>query len=648
MTYKFPTDPENSNEKDPTCPLFWEAHGISDAYRDAGFRYYDQERGSEHHWRAIFDEYYADAPDHIRKDARFKMSTRGPGILQLRAVIKGLDEDRPIFPQIRPNQPIVKPPDYVWHGTGPVPSYILGDIGTRDEDTIFVPLRYFPDGGYRNFIRSDRTHDHGKFEERFDPKKLAQHIAENHSGDDADTYADRHAHPEPIVGDRWFTVLLSHHVAARAHINRKEDMRPGDRNFGGHSGVNVEGLHLHYDEGKYHLPPNPKEVVSFAGKRHRNMDPGERAQHVTKFHGGEDKTEIRHRINETQMLRGSIKHTHSRTVKSKDPHESQAARVGTHPLFTDNLLELIERWGFCFVAAEGSLKGAALASAGYPVLIVASVTTWIATELEKVCKRFLRDTTVIVVPDADWALNDLVVNQMTMFAWNLEKYGCQDVRIAAPPIDWNLYYEWRAELEAYPDTVKPEKVDLNGKGVDDLLGTDGKGPWSVTTLEQLNVVLPERDLIWNYINDRRHLVNGTPDAKGNTRTRGLYKPGVERLTNLVMALARFSGYAEGTLSVTKTTIADVMGRTGEHARLEVPLDLRDLELLGIITVEEGSIKGRLSKNFFSGGYGFNGDTPVITLSNQLTEDGKPLFRGILQKPMSLGETVDGLGESQGN
>lgn len=720
--YVFPIDWTNLNPKSITSPLFWSRKGITKAWRDQGYRFYD-----ESNWRDVFSEHYDHAPDYIRRDARRKMSFRRPasveeinsgladedgkvfvgGMLQLRAIprITGYVETRPLFPQIRPNTALEKPAEWSWHCScgecvAPVYQPVPGD-----EDRLYVALAWGRDGGYRDFINSDRELDHASFyagreqqrkdhlridhsEEwvklrgevftakaalddfretmtvngknayrRFSRADKALYSAEVNKLQTAlrtakdnlksflrgDTTRGRHPHPEPVVGDIWFQVLTSPGM----HLRKESEIHEDGRNFGGHSvlirnenGVvrrEIDpasghcGIHSHHDEGKYHLAPNPTIQVQFPGKLHSEMGEAERKRHVNRYHDGVDPGD-------------HVAHLHSRTVQltgDEAREESQAARICTQPLTASNFEELVMEWGCCFILIEGHLKSTALAALGVPVLTIASVTTWDCHELQAICEHLLsKGIQIFIVPDADWALNELVVNATNLFKATLQDHGVADIRVTSCPINWDLYADYRLDVQQNrEEAIKPEKVDLKGKGFDD----GREEGMTLGDLDTLSVVEPDRQLIVDQILANRHvLVDHTIDAKTGKprRPKGLTQPGVERLADLMMNLTSWAGYTEHSFRGTFSVIANVMVRSdgskrGKNYRQDVPQDLRDLRDLGLITVSGGSLDDpELRVDYFDKRKSGFRNIPTIVIAEP--------FRATLQTSQKLlDQLVDG-------
>jgi len=107
---------------------------------------------------------------------------------------------------------------------------------------------------------------------------------------------------------------------------------------------------------------------------------------------------------------------------------------GTHGKRLDvPIPERIVRADRVFFVIEGSLKTDAILSAGQAAFGVPSVTLWDAPELlDFVAAMGLRDKQVVIVPDADWVKNPMVIAQAMLCRERLRDH-IHDVVVAAPP-----------------------------------------------------------------------------------------------------------------------------------------------------------------------------------------------------------------------
>ena len=129
----------------------------------------------------------------------------------------------------------------------------------------------------------------------------------------------------------------------------------------------------------------------------------------------------------------------------------EAARIDLHPLAR----RLLPEAQVVFFVLEGTPKTDAVISAGGVAFGVPSVTLWDARELKTFASEHLRDKTVLVVPDADWATNPRVERQGLRVRTLLRRINV-DAYICAPP----------PQADCEPGGFY--------KGVDDFLGV-GKG-----------------------------------------------------------------------------------------------------------------------------------------------------------------------------
>jgi hypothetical protein len=208
-----------------------------------------------------------------------------------------------------------------------------------------------------------------------------------------------------------------------------------------HEDGNVTGWHAHLT--KYVFPPSPW-MWTPCKRDHDAMPEKKLAKHLQKCRGGMEKV--------------------------KDKSQERAKRIDVHPLAVPRLDSPdTSRVSF---GLEGCLKADALLVKGEAVFSVPSVTLWHAPELDAFAERYLRGKLVLIVPDADWRENDLVITQAMMARQHLRRRHGIDAYVAAPPVPEN-----------------PER-DAGGKlkhnGVDDFLA-DG---WTVEDLVVVNREVP--------------------------------------------------------------------------------------------------------------------------------------------------------------
>jgi hypothetical protein len=129
-----------------------------------------------------------------------------------------------------------------------------------------------------------------------------------------------------------------------------------------------------------------------------------------------------------------------------DPRaKREASRIDLPPLAR----QLLGDAKVVFMALEGTPKTDAVLSAGYPVFGVPSVTCCDPRELRDFAWRFLKERTVLIVPDADWATNWQVERQALKIRTLHHRLGI-DAHVCAPPTE--------------------DETDDYHKGVDDFLG----------------------------------------------------------------------------------------------------------------------------------------------------------------------------------
>jgi hypothetical protein len=229
----------------------------------------------------------------------------------------------------------------------------------------------------------------------------------------------------------------------------------------------VEGMHTHPDEAKYVFPPSAKmDVVE---RHHHSSDfytdfPEELDWHNYYWHTNPDYVEGD----------ASGWHTHKRRVK--DHSNSLAKRLDIHPM----ALEKLESASLVYFALEGVLKADAILSAiiregrNESVFDVPSVSLWHADELKEFARTHLKGKTVVIVPDADWIDNDLVIAHARSCELFLKRQcDILDCYIAAPPLD--TVVQDGEEKRVIKRNAAGDKL----KGVDDYLAEG----YSLNTLE---------------------------------------------------------------------------------------------------------------------------------------------------------------------
>lgn len=324
-----------------------------------------------------------------------------------------------------------------------------------------------------------------------------------------------------------------------------------------HRGVNVETVHSHQAVAKYVFPPQPKIDIAYEHEHRTSWKrvaeserPAKRKSHVEKYHDGVD-------------IEGS--HTHVRRVK--DPSAPPLARrIDVHPL----AVQKVRDDPVVFFALEGCIKADAILSAGAAVFSVPSVTLWDVPELERFAYEYLLDKTVVIVPDADWSDNLLVVIQARMCEAHLFRLGVPETHVAAPP---------------------PAFLGTPTKGIDDFLAAQGK----LEDLVVLDYELPAGMYEW-------------------VAQRGLRRDRARRDEETIRALSTYAG-PSGRFEAPLQTPAHVMGLHRES----VSRVIHRLEDIGAVTVD-GSL--RTKSDYFSRQEEW-WKRPPITLIPELRSHDKP-------------------------
>ena len=294
------------------------------------------------------------------------------------------------------------------------------------------------------------------------------------------------------------------------------------------------------------------------GKRVLPLPLAQRERHLAKWHDGENVEHL---------------HFHHRPAKYVLPPGAHGKRLDVP------MPERIARANRVFFVIEGSLKTDAILSTGEVAFGVPSVTLWHAPELDDFIREMgLRGKQVVIVPDADWVKNPMVVMQAMMCRTYLRDRGVSGAIVAAPPLD------------------------AQTKGVDDYLhaghSLDGLAVLEREAIERLDA--------WRAL---------YPFDTGY----GMMDRAVNALTKLPLHATR-----EGKLIYSISMFAKILRRDRKTARKAI----RDLQRAGIVTVE-GSLDAGLQYEDKQTGawYDFDWDErPRITI--------KPEFRAT-EKPVSL-------------
>ena len=170
----------------------------------------------------------------------------------------------------------------------------------------------------------------------------------------------------------------------------------------------------------------------------------------------------------------------------------------------------------------------------------------------------------MIVPDADWIDNAMVINQAKLCQTALNRFGVQEVHVAAPPRTFN---------------------GRNTKGVDDFIGAGGR-------LDDLTVI------------------DNNPPAGLNEwiASRTTRRDQARRDEWLLWALATYTG-SGGVLKAPLSTVARVIGLN----KMAVSRAIKDLVQMGAVTID-GDLAAK--RGWFTGQYEWK-ERPAITLIPEL-------------------------------
>jgi len=314
--------------------------------------------------------------------------------------------------------------------------------------------------------------------------------------------------------------------------------------------MSADEVHYHEDLGKYLFAPAPK--VPWNGT-HEHADferAWERARHVKRWHDGHD-------------VDGCHRHVDQKLLV-KDRDSNFAKRIDLHPLAVAKL-RAAQR---IFFVIEGCLKSDSILSTGAAVFSVPSVTLWNAPELDQFVRRYLLGKEIVIIPDADWFKNSLVLTQALLCRSWFRKRGFHAV-VAAPPI---------AGLEVEPEI----------KGVDDFLAVPGN------TLADLDVI------------DREP----AEGIRGFVEAHARRCDGADRDKKVLRALSLHAG-RDGTYRASLRSMAQVM----DIPHQQVSRALKDLIEWGAVT-KEGDLSTRFPSTY-SHTPDWSHDDPRITLAPEL-------------------------------
>jgi hypothetical protein len=298
-------------------------------------------------------------------------------------------------------------------------------------------------------------------------------------------------------------------LSVRRHIDRGKDGRKAHADENLHRGANCQELHSHLVLAKYVFPSTPLKEIS-GNHRHADIDDLEALlAHVEKQHKNDDAQSFP----DIYAL-----HAWSKDVKDRD--KPLAMRLDVEPRF----YELLSKSNVVGFGIEGSVKGSALTSAGWPTVTVPSVGMWLARELDGAACRYLIGKVVVIVPDNDWYANPAVVAQAFLCRTYLRRRLNIWALIAAPPADMF------------------ENGNLVKVGVDDYLACGGD-------LLEMDVIDRDAD-----IELYREWIAARLPRKSRARRR-------DWIETLAVALEGFALHAssEGQVELPYATLATVMG-----------------------------------------------------------------------------------------
>jgi DNA-binding transcriptional ArsR family regulator len=233
-----------------------------------------------------------------------------------------------------------------------------------------------------------------------------------------------------------------------------------------HHGENTEAAHWHQKKAKYVFAP----TALMDGARvhdHVGMKPAMLTAHLAKQHGGVD-----------------VEGQHAYEYRTKDlMAPAMARRLDVHPLAVNKIL----RAEVVFFVIEGCLKADAVLSADGAVFSVPSVSLWDAhhdAELRRFAFQYLEGKQVVIVPDADWSGNPLVLNQARMCQITLRRMGIMSY-VAAPP-----------EHLGDEDTKGVDDFLAAGGGLEDLLAIGGESIHHLSDWVRDHANTTRRDVLW--------------------------------------------------------------------------------------------------------------------------------------------------------
>jgi len=535
-----------------------------------------------------------------------------------RHVFPGFDFPK-IFPEIRPDWPVVTRYTFHWHGGGNAPGpedrfempnprartnpkakktinvkanvldpesktakrhlkrkKIATDHGIgAPADGVHMhehPAKYlFPSGGQ---IPEPFTHDHAKqFSYRPSALQIALFVAM--------WYRPWLWTVKEDAGELTKTLTANRLLEAMG-MSLANTIRQRDKHFAKYhdptlttTPPDVEGEHTHGEMWHAHNDYGEDPTVLFG--EHIML-----ARHRKLWHGG------KHRKRAGQI------HRHVRTVKNTK--DKLAARVDVNPL----ALERFDKASIVYFGIEGCFKADSILSAvirdnrNAAVLSVPAVSLWRTPETQN--EGFLdklRSKVVVIVPDADWHTKGQVKLQAFLLQTCLERHSIMAL-VAAPP------------------------QDSGEKGIDDYLGKipdasldklevieKRKPPALEEYLETMDKAALRRAGLMQYL--------VKTDAKKLPR-KDKIKRAAKHLAELIAFAADRDdpephGLKRGELKMTVNMLAPVLDESPSTASEA----LKDLQATGAITTDRPLI---VSKGLWSGELEWD-ETPIITLHDDL-------------------------------
>jgi hypothetical protein len=272
-------------------------------------------------------------------------------------------------------------------------------------------------------------------------------------------------------------------------------------------------------------PTFPEEAGNAAGKglpRECIMTPGRAKKHIHKEHKEVNRDDV---------------HCHP-PREAKYVLFGKGKRLDIHPL----ALERLPDADTVFFVIEGTPKTDAILSAGEVAFGVPSVTMWPRRETDWFAGNYLRNKTVFVVPDADWAENDAVAWQALKLRTHIRAAGVKHCFVSAPSLDLGIkgvddYLAARHKLGdlaimgAEPDYARIREA---------VRGVDGRSRRTLArVLELLSLVADPDGVVRMSLDSFRGLV---------------YIEDVDRALRTLDALAHTYTIVDGSLAVEQRTI----------------------------------------------------------------------------------------------